>query len=135
MQAEINYFIGMLFLILTIWLGGVYAVHWLVKRWYIKRNGSFRVEKHASARHRKVSFWFAVLTFPPSAAVGFLPSSAGFVVIIFLAAVILIWTGYNIYVWKKESANPDDYRFELYNASGMGVYSLIVFIGLFIYFH
>ncbi|WP_252311968.1 hypothetical protein [Sinobaca sp. H24] len=135
MQAEINYFIGMLFLILTIWLGGLYGIHWLVKRWYIKRNGSFRVEKHASARHQRVSFWFAVLTFPLSAAAGFLPSSAGFVVIICLLAVILIWTVYNIYVWKKESNNPDDYRFELYNASGMGGYSLIVFIGFLTYFH
>lgn len=133
MPSEVNYVIGILFLFLAVWFGGLYGIYWMMKRWYIKRNGSFRIEKYANAKHQKITYWFAVLTFPLSISAGFLSDSAGFIVLVCLVTALLILTVYNIYIWKKESSNPDDFRFELYSALSMGGYSLIVFIFLFLY--
>lgn len=133
MPSEVNYVIGMLFLFLAVLFGGFYGIHWMAKRWYIKRNGAFRIEKYANAKHQKITYWFAVLTFPLSISAGFLSESAEFVVLVCLVTSLLLLTGYNIYIWKKESSNTDDFRFELYSASGMGSYFLIVFIIMFLY--
>lgn len=133
MQSEINYVIGMLFLFFAVWFGGLYGIHWLARRWYIKRNGAFRIEKYANAKHQKTTYWFAVLTFPLSISVGFLSELAAFITLCCLVLSILILTLYNIYIWKKESSNPDDFRFELYSALSMGGYSLILFSILFYY--
>ena len=109
-NTAILYFLLLLFSIFIVI--GV-AVPWLARRWYVRRNGQPRKRRYANDAHRKLTVGMitANLVILMFANVSELLSWVSILTLLF--GCFLIYVTGSTYLWKKESSNKDDYRYEL----------------------
>ncbi|MDX6152793.1 hypothetical protein [Marinococcus sp. PL1-022] len=117
-NTAILYFLLLLFSIFVV-IGVV--VPWFARRWYIRRNGQPRERRHANDAHRKMTFGISAVSILVSLSANVLPmmSPALGLILIFICFVFYVTGG--TYLWKKESSNKDDYRYELLVNGGAGI--------------
>lgn len=104
------YFLLLLFSILIVM--GV-LVPRLARKWYVRRNGQPRERRHANDTHRKLTFGVATVSIFISLFANVLQLIPALLGLIVLLGCLFIYVTGSTYLWKKESSNKDDYRYEL----------------------
>ncbi|WP_079473950.1 hypothetical protein [Marinococcus halophilus] len=126
------WFLVELFSFLFLFAGGMALTMMLTRRWYVKRNGQDRSQNYANEAHRKVSLGFvvvAVFVLIPSINLDMMPPRHwSFLFIVF--PFCLLYVGIGTYLWKNESSNKDDYRYDWWILGGILVWSMLIMSGM-----
>lgn len=112
MSPDTTFLYFLLLLFSLFFIIGV-LVPWLARKWYVRRNGHPRKRRHANDTHRKLTFGVIAVTIFVSLfanVLQLLPALPGLIVL--LGCLFIYVTG-STYLWKKESSNKDDYRYEM----------------------
>ncbi|SDW11219.1 hypothetical protein SAMN05421781_0484 [Marinococcus luteus] len=104
------YFLLLLFSILIVM--GV-LVPWLARKWYVRRNSHPRKRRHANDTHRKLTFGVVTVSIFVSLFANVLQLLPALPGLTLLLGCLFIYVTGSTYLWKKESSNKDDYRYEL----------------------
>ncbi|SDW11617.1 hypothetical protein SAMN05421781_0498 [Marinococcus luteus] len=125
MPSEAAFSLRILILAVVVTIAFIAAIYWLSRKWYIKRNGCERKKSCASRRHLIIRYIFSGLflagTFLVNAFQDFFEPSIFIVFLLFYAVYTLI----SVHMWKQESDNPDDYRYEWFVQGGTLVVAII----------
>ncbi|WP_413645509.1 DUF4181 domain-containing protein [Marinococcus sp. PL1-022] len=96
----------------------------LTRRWYVKRNGRERSKHYANNTHQQVTRWFAIIiVFLLLSITNFGGVPIHLTLLFVVVPLFLLYMTFGTYVWKKESANKDDYWYDWWIVGG-------TFIGL-----
>lgn len=117
-NTTILYFLLLLFSIFIV-IGVV--VPWLARRWYVRRNGQPRERRHANDAHRKMTFGVSAVSIFVSLAANVLHLMPPVLGLILILNCFVVYVTGSTYLWRKESSNKDDYRYELLVSGGAGI--------------
>lgn len=118
MPPEAAFSLRILTLATVVTIALIGAIHWLSRRWYIKRNDGPRAKSYANRFHLTIRYIFSSLFLAGTILVNvfreFFEPSIYVVFLLFYA----LYTAISVHMWKKESYNPDDYRYEWFVQGG-----------------
>lgn len=125
MPPEAAFSLRILVLAAVVTIISIGAIYWLSRKWYIRRNGCERKKSCASRRHLIIRYIFSGLFLAGIILVNafqdFFEPSIFIVFLLFYAVYTLI----SVHMWKQESGNPDDYRYEWFVHGGTLVVATI----------
>ncbi|MDX6152807.1 hypothetical protein [Marinococcus sp. PL1-022] len=118
MPPEAAFSLRILILAVVVTIALIGTIHGLSRRWYIKRNDGYREKNYANRSHLVIRYIFSGLLVAGSLLVNvfqdFFEPSIFVVFLLFYA----LYTAISVHMWKKESYNPDDYRYEWFVQGG-----------------
>lgn len=129
MSPDTTFLYFLLLLFSLFFIIGV-LVPWLARKWYVRRNGHPRKRRHANDTHRKLTFGVIAVTIFVSLfanVLQLLPALPGLIVL--LGCLFIYVTG-STYLWKKESSNKDDYRYEMLVNGGISDWRRPAYTGM-----
>lgn len=91
----------------------------LTRRWYVKRNGQERSKHYANNTHQQVTRWFTIIIVFLLLSITNLGGVPIHLTLLFVVVpLFLLYMAYGTYLWKKESDNKDDYRYDWWIVGG-----------------
>lgn len=117
-NTTILYFLLLLFSIFVV-IGVV--VPWLARRWYVRRKGQPRERRHTNDAHRKMTFGVSAVSIFVSLTANVLHLMPPVLGLILILICFVVYVTGSTYLWRKESSNKDDYRYELLVNGGAGI--------------
>lgn len=118
MPPEASFSLRILIMAVMVTIAAIGAIYWLSRKWYIKRNGCERKKSWANRGHLIIRYIFSGLFLAGTILVNvfkdFFEPSIYIVFLLFYAVYTLI----SVQMWKQESDNPDDYRYEWFVQGG-----------------
>ncbi|MDZ5782057.1 hypothetical protein [Marinococcus luteus] len=118
MPPEASFSLKILILAVVVTIAVIGAIEWLSRKWYIKRNGGLRKNKYANRMHVVIRYIFSALFLAGTLLVNVFQEFFEPSIFIILLLFYAIYTGISVRMWKRESDNPNDYRYEWFVHGG-----------------